>query len=369
MALKRILWLTENYPPQRGGMAQSCDRIIYGLRELGYQIDVIHFTSRHTQFYETNIVLNGSYTAIPYEESEGHTLNRCWLHIKNRECPNLVLCFGGYLSMLAAPVFSKWLQVPLYTLIRGNDFDQSLFTPRKRFILDELIKSSVKVGAVSSEKKEKIALLYPDTEVHFTPNGIDIENWLPDQSDEKRADTIRLQFPEEHICVAVIGDLKAKKGVNFLVEALVNSLQVKWHFMLIGEIDEALTTMLQAHQQSYQQHPFLDRYELLPFYLAADVIAIPSFYDGMPNVILEAGALATPVIASDVDGMADVIINEGLGLLFRAGDQKDCRRTFLQFASMPIDERTILGQNLQKHISAHYHAKNEIEIYHSFFNN
>src|SRR4051794_41636068 len=40
----RPLWLTETYPPSRGGMAQSCDRIVRGLRRRGVTVDVLHFT-------------------------------------------------------------------------------------------------------------------------------------------------------------------------------------------------------------------------------------------------------------------------------------------------------------------------------------
>ena len=43
--------------------------------------------------------------------------------------------------------------------------------------------------------------------------------------------------------------------------------------------------------------PFLDRFELLPWYAACDWIAIPSFYDGLPNVLAEAAALGIPLIA------------------------------------------------------------------------
>ena len=42
----RPLWLTETYPPSRGGMAQSCDRIVHALRTLGISVDVVHLDRR-----------------------------------------------------------------------------------------------------------------------------------------------------------------------------------------------------------------------------------------------------------------------------------------------------------------------------------
>ncbi|MEM6831416.1 MAG: hypothetical protein AAF551_12965, partial [Bacteroidota bacterium] len=78
----RILWLTENYPPQRGGMAQSCDRIINGLRKVGYVIEIIHFTSQPSR-KERKTQKMGGYTSVGFVESESHTLNMTWHYIKD----------------------------------------------------------------------------------------------------------------------------------------------------------------------------------------------------------------------------------------------------------------------------------------------
>ena len=48
--IQNLLWLTENYPPQRGGMAVSCDRIVRSLREAGVIIEVAHFSSRYLRW-------------------------------------------------------------------------------------------------------------------------------------------------------------------------------------------------------------------------------------------------------------------------------------------------------------------------------
>ena len=76
---------------------------------------------------------------------------------------------------------------------------------------------------------------------------------------------------------------------------------------------------LAEHELEHTALPFLDRYELLPWYAACDFIAIPSFYDGLPNVLVEAAALGVPLIASRVDGMADVLTDGETALPVRPG--------------------------------------------------
>ncbi len=70
--------------------------------------------------------------------------------------------------------------------------------------------------------------------------------------------------------------------------------------------------------------PFLDRFELLPWYAACDWIAIPSFYDGLPNVLVEAAALGIPMLAARAGGMVDVLEDGRTAFLFDPGDEARC---------------------------------------------
>lgn len=365
---KTLLWLTENYPPQRGGMAQSCDRIIDGLRKAGLTIHIVHFTTRK-KGYVTDKQLDGTYMAVPFDENEAHTLNRCWATIKHIKDIDNVVCFGGYLPMLAAPVYAKWLKVKLTVLLRGNDFDQSLFTPRKRIILEDALKSSSQIATVSGEKKTKIDLLYPGLNVTFTPNGIDTSNWAATSSELDFTAKWRAEHCPDKICIGLFGDLKAKKGVSFFLESMKVVDTTQLHLLLIGELGEELQEQLAIAGCSYTHIDFLDRYQLLPFYLCCDAMAIPSFYDGMPNVLLEAGALGIPVIGSDVDGMADVLVDEENGLLFEAANTHDCRKALYRFLQMSQEARTTLGANLKSTIHSKFEAAHETQHYLTLFKN
>jgi glycogen synthase len=357
-----ILWLTENYPPQRGGMAQSCDRIVDQLRKLGYTINVLHFTGKGTPFQMTQ-QLNGWYSVVPFEDSEAHTLNVAWEFVMQKPVTALV-CFGGYLPMLAAPVFSKWLSVPLLTLVRGNDFDSAVFTPRKRDMMRDALEASQVVSVVSKDKVDKIKKLYPAVNVQYVPNGIDTETWKPSPSEVMFAETWKGENSENKICVGLFGQLKTKKGIRFLFDALRQSeVLERLHFLLIGEVTEETGQLVATGEFSITSSSFLDRYELLKYYLCCDVIAIPSFYDGMPNVLLEAGALGVPVIASDTGGMKDVITDRQNGFIFTPGDAATCRKSFFDFVNLSTDERATLGSQLKKTIHTQYHAQLETNRY------
>ncbi len=106
-----LLWLTETYFPNWGGMAQSCDRIVQGLRARDIRVDLVHFTPR-TQGWTWQRKFNGRYLACPIDHDPPHNLNRLWnLLTTDTELSTLthVVAFGGYFPLLAAPIpRAKW---------------------------------------------------------------------------------------------------------------------------------------------------------------------------------------------------------------------------------------------------------------------
>jgi len=233
----RPLWLTETYPPSRGGMAESCDRIVRSLRAAGITVDVAHLVRRlgaSARFEEQE---GGRYWAWPIEDDPAHALNLAWNAVsrvgRERRSSLLggevaplthVVAFGGYLPLLAGPIFAAWLGVPLVTLIRGNDFDANLFTPRRRDVLGEALARAALVCAVSQDKVERIAALHPGRRVVRVPNGIDLERFAPLPSDRVRAEAWRAaNVASGRRVLGLFGQLKRKKGGAFFLDALRRS--------------------------------------------------------------------------------------------------------------------------------------------------
>lgn len=320
----RALWLTETYPPSRGGMAQSCDRIVRGLRRRGVLIDVLHFVpSARGRPWTLERQAGGRYLACPIEADPAHALNRAWTALQASPEPiTHVVAFGGSRPIMAGPVLAAWLGVPLITCIRGNDFDAAVFSTRRRPILDDALRRSALVVANSRSKVERIAAMHPGTHVRWVPNGIEVD-WALAPSDRAHAAAWRAARGDRST-LGLFGQLKAKKGGVFLLDALLRSgVADRFHLLLAGWMAPDMEAWLAEHEGELEVTalPFLDRYELLPWYAACDWIAIPSFYDGLPNVLVEAAALGVPLLASRVDGMADVLTDGETAFLFEPGDE------------------------------------------------
>ena len=324
----RLLLLTENYPPDRGGMAESCDRIVRGLRRARVTVDVVHFDRR---------------TADP-----AHAINLEWNRLAGQAgLPVLhntthVVAFGGTLPLLAAPVFAAWLHRPLVTLLRGNELDAGLFEARRRPILEDAIRRSAAVCTVTSAQAEKVAALF-EIEPHVIVNGIDFDLWQATDGDRARGARWRAEnvAPDKRV-LGLFGHLKSKKGVPFFVQALLRSgLAERFHLLLVGELEE--TPIESAHTLL----PSRDRFELLPLYTTCDLVVLPSHYDGFPNVLIEAMALGIPLLASSVGGMRDVLTDGENAFLFAPSDEHACIDAVRRAAAASDETLARMGAHAQ----------------------
>jgi glycogen(starch) synthase len=365
-ALRPIL-ITETYPPDSGGMAQSCDRIVRGLRARGVAVDVVHVSARYAGL-QLERQQGGNLLRAEAREDLPHALNLLW-QVLSREAVGCthVMAFGGNVPLSCAPVFAAWLGLPLVTMLRGNDFDVGIFCPRRGPTLREALTRSAAVCVVTSDHQRRVARLFPSLQVSLVANGIDAEAFALLDMDHARAAAFRAaHVGTSRRVIGLFGHLKHKKGAAVFLDALCASPQrSRAHLLIVGELEPQLAERLQQLQDEVEwtQQPFMDRFELLPWYAACDLVALPSHYDGLPNVLLEAAAVGVPVLASRAAGMADVLEGESATFMFEPGDVDGCGRALdLALAAAPGELRRI-GRALQARVLEHYTVQAEAACY------
>ncbi len=369
-----ILWLTENYPPRRGGMAQACDRIVSNLRRAGTSIDIVSLTAGglHIKSVQQQ---NGRLLHAPVGDNPGHALNCLFNYLDDpasRQRYDCIVAFGGYLPVLALPVFKAWFGTNAVTMLRGNDFDLGVFLPQRRAMLADALKASDVTCVLSRDLQTKVTRLYPDARLQVINNGIDIENWHYDSCDYQAAtEWCQQNANDNRLIIGIVGQLKEKKGVTFFLENVVRAgLQDRFRFLLIGDVEPQVQEWLDARSEELAiiQMPFLDRFELLRWYPVCDYVALPSHYDGMPNVLLEAGALGIPVIAARTGGINEVLVESQQALTFWPGNSENCREALWHAAGLKPEERNRTGEALKQHISENFNSACETSRYLKLFN-
>lgn len=364
----KILLVTQNYPPSRGGMAESCGRIVRNLKRKGCEVHVLHFSNRQKP-YVIKTETGGNYSALGIYDTEEYTLNLATLFLEKKKEfleVDAIVAFGGYLPIMWTPVISQFFGKPLYTCIRGNDFDEGLYS-RKRNSLFYALEHSEAILSVCTEKQGKIAKLFPSKKVVYTPNGIDTSFWSLNENEKEKTNQRKKSLTDKKV-ILIAGQLKFKKGIRHFIESF-DQFHGKgdYELWLIGDLPEEVRLFIDNFDLQVKLFPFASKYEMRSFYAMADVVCIPSLYDGMPNVLLEAGASKKLIIASDVGGIPDVIRHGKSGLLYHPLEANALLDVLIQHHHLAEDKKELMKNEMYNTINQNFTEQNEIQNYLNLF--
>lgn len=163
----------------------------------------------------------------------------------------------------------------------------------------------------------------PPQDVTLVPNAIDLRRFSPGvlQRDEVRA---QLGLPAGSRIVAGVGRLNPQKNFALFLD-IAAQLAPRFpdlHFLLAGDGPEEKMLREKAAALGIAHRVLFSGYvaDTRQVYLAADVLLMPSRYEGLPMTLLEAMAMGLPVVASKLDGIAEVIGDGDEGFLVSPQD-------------------------------------------------
>jgi starch synthase (maltosyl-transferring) len=147
------------------------------------------------------------------------------------------------------------------------------------------------------------------------PNGVDVASF----AEAEPLDLTTLGIPAGARVVAVVGRLDPQKGLEYLIEAaaLIAPQHHDVHFLLVGDGPERdnLIRRVAEHDLADRIHFAGWRADVPRILAAAYCLVLPSLWEGMPNVVLEAMAAGIPVLATRVEGVGELVIPEETGVL------------------------------------------------------
>lgn len=153
-------------------------------------------------------------------------------------------------------------------------------------------------------------------------NGVDAVRFSPGSSSVHD----ELAIPAKAQVMGFVGRLTTDKGVPELLEAFVKVLRHRpeCYLLLVGWFDAAADALGRGLRERIEGHPQIvcTGYvaDAAPYYRAMDLMVLPSWREGFPNVVLEAAASGVPVIATTCTGSCDAVVPEVTGVLVAPGN-------------------------------------------------
>ena len=208
-------------------------------------------------------------------------------------------------------------------------------------------------------------------------NGIDTAYFDRSHFSKVQQNELRTQLgiqPEDFVFIFV-GRLVGDKGINELVTAFKNltstplsdlnlnlnldrNLNLK--LLLVGpletELDPLQPTTLEEIELNENIISVGYQEDVRPYFALADALVFPSYREGFPNVVLQAGAMELPAIVSNINGCNEIIIEGENGLITPVKNRKDLQEAMLKLAT----DQTLydhLKSNVRSRIVKNYEQK------------
>lgn len=219
----------------------------------------------------------------------------------------------------AAVALAKLLGVPAVVKVHGTDINNGMKLPGPRRMMRAMLPEAGAVVAVSSALADEVEKLGVAGErIHIVMNGVDAGKFhLRDRVEARK----ELGLPESGRIALFVGNLIESKGVLDLRDAFaaITSQAPELQLYCVGEGNarQKLQQELPKRMTLVGSQPF----EKIPLWMAAsDLLVLPSWDEGTPNVVLEALTCGRRVLATRVGGIPDLLCDPKLGTMVEPRD-------------------------------------------------
>lgn len=283
---------------------------------------------------------------------------------------------AGLVAMLAGWIFRVPIRIHTFT---GLIFpSQSGFKKCLLVWIDRLICSCatdvVPEGEGVKKDLERFSVTKKPLQVIGYGNiaGVDTSEFSPASAEvlkEGAALRSRLQLTEKDFVYCYVGRLNRDKGIAELVKAFVR-LAGRAQLLVVGGLDYSAPVDRET-LEALENHPRIHRLGFLrdirPALSCSDVLVLPSYREGFPNVLLQAGAMELPVVATDVNG-SNEIVEPGLnGWLVPPRDEGELWQAMQAAMDMPTNRLREMGVRARARVNERFqreeHWQRLVEFY------
>ena len=204
--------------------------------------------------------------------------------------------------------------------------------------------------------------------------GIDADYWKNDGYDRNDLRN-NLQIEKDDFVFVFVGRLVGDKGINELVAAFKQLMaeHSKVKLLLIGPYENQLDPLRPETEKEIETNQSIittgNQEDVRPYYVAADAFVFPSYREGFPNTVIEAGALGLPSIVTDINGANEIIIPPQNGVIVPSKSVEALYQAMSYFLESPEELRR-MANNARRMVVDRYNQQfiwgELLKVYQSF---
>jgi len=246
---------------------------------------------------------------------------------------------------VAVAALARKVGIPYVITLRGKLYECLPIPSQKKQCEDALKHASAVISVSGPMANEAFKLGVPKNRIFIIPNGIDRMRLRPGNKELSRQ---KLGLPENRRILVTIAHLGHRKGHKEAIQALAglpNDVQL----VIVGgaaqggnaDILRDVAARFDVSDRLILPGP--QPYEKIPLYLnAADASVLASYREGCPNVVLESLACGTPVVASDVGAVRDILPEPEVGRIVPPQEVEPLRGALADVLNRDWDQKEIV---------------------------
>ncbi len=344
-ASSRVLSLMTHAQPGTIGLAGLKNGVITAkARELGLPVHVVssHKADPRLLFRLTQVIRQEGYNVLDSQ------------NIQSKFWSNLAALMTG---TALVSTLNSW-----YT----HEHSTTLFKGRFYLSLEFLSNQSLDLYITVSEKDRQMLLQsgIPADAIDLVYNTIDLDiSSIPGDKGQLKK---QFDLPPQAIVCTGVGRLVPQKGFDILIEAFqkIASQVPDLYCLIIGEGDDKDTLTRQIQDAGLESRirlvGYFDRGHVLSVIKSSDIFVMPSRYEGTPVALLEAAALACPILAACAGGIPELVTHDQHAYLVPTLDPAALAQGFVRMAGDREYARS-LGENAQRRVRESFNPKTQID--------
>lgn len=258
--------------------------------------------------------------------------------------PDCFILSWAFPDAVSGIVIAGMLNRPAIIKVHGSDVNMHMQHSLRRFQVVWAMKKAAKIVCVSRDLANKLEHHgVPKEQIEVIYNGVNHELFFPREIAEARTKT---SADPARTTLLYIGNLITTKGCIDLFTAFQRLVETHdtIDLVYIGKGVESATLKSNIAENSLEDRIKLlgsIPHEQLPSWIcSSSLVILPSYNEGVPNVLLEAMACGTPVVATRVGGIPEVVPSQA-GLLVKAGDIDELVQAIEEGLAMKWDKKQI----------------------------
>ncbi|WP_347146426.1 glycosyltransferase family 4 protein [Parabacteroides goldsteinii] len=190
--------------------------------------------------------------------------------------------------------------------------------------------------------------------------GIDLIHF--DRTSAVEEETIHYHQTAGCFTFCFIGRMVRDKGINELIHVFIRLYQknTKIRLLLVGPFEKDLDPVLPEVEEQILHHPGITfvgwQPDVRPFLAASDAFVFPSYREGFPNVVMQAGAMGLASIVTDINGCNEIIVDGKNGVIIPSKDEEALYQAMKDFVVHPEKVKQ-MAANARPMIASRYEQK------------